>query len=153
MATYTIYVTRLWETEQSTISRFSISGSTLQGYILERPGPDTMEGGLRQRIPEGVYDLSWHPSKKATGYNQLPQLSNGFVSKNRWILIHPGNGPEDTDGCLLPARRKDHQPDKVNSSRPIFGELYSLISQKGIDNFKVKITSCYENSCKLHAEK
>lgn len=146
MVTYTIHITRLWETENSTISRFSISGSTLQGYILERPGPDTVQEGLLLRIPEGDYDLSWRAiGKFATKYGKVPQLSNYQVSKKRLILIHPGNVAKDSQGCLLPGRIKEDN--KVNDSVSIFKSIKKFIEEKGIENVKVKIKSCYDDSC------
>lgn len=145
MATYTIYVTRFWETEQSTISRFSISGSTLQGYILERPGPDTIQEGLMLRIPEGDYDLSWRTvGAFAQKYGKVAQLSNYQVSLKRLILIHPGNFPSDSEGCLLPGRTKD--TDYVGDSISTFKKIYSFIEKKGIENVKVSIKSCYEKN-------
>ena len=146
MATYTIHITRLWETEKSTISRFSISGSTLQGYILERPGPDTVQEGLLLRIPEGDYDLSWRTAGRfAAKYGRVPQISNYQVSKKRLILIHPGNSPEDSMGCLLPGRIKSK--DYISDSVSIFKSIKNLIEEKGIENVKVKIKSCYDGSC------
>lgn len=137
MVTYTIHITRLWETENSTISRFSISGSTLQGYILERPGPDTVQEGLLLRIPEGDYDLSWRAiGKFATKYGKVPQLSNDQVSKKRLILIHPGNSAGDSTGFLLPGRIK--AKDCVGDSESVFKKIKKFIEEKGIDNVKVK---------------
>lgn len=146
MATYTLHITRLWETENSTISRFCISGSTLQGYILERPGPDTTQEGLLLRIPEGDYDLSWRTvGKFATKYGKVPQLSNYQVSKKRLILMHPGNSAGDSMGCLLPGRIK--AKDYVGDSVSVFKKIKKFIEEKGIDNVKVKIKSCYDISC------
>lgn len=146
MATYTINITRHWETEKSTISRFSIPGTNpaLQGYILERPGPDTIEEGLLLRIPEGDYDLTWRTvGKFAKKYGKVPQLSNYQVSKKRLILIHPGNTADDSEGCLLPGMYK--ATDQVGHSFDMFKEIMSFIEEKGIENVKVNIKSAYSN--------
>ena len=38
MANRVIYIKRMWQTENSTISTFEVSGSNIKGYFLERPG-------------------------------------------------------------------------------------------------------------------
>ena len=144
MATYTIYVTRLWETKNSTISRFSISGSSVQGYILERPGPDTIQEGLLLRIPEGDYDLTWHTvGRLVIKHGKIPQLSNCQVALKRLILIHPGNQPNDSEGCLLPGMYKGI--DQVSHSVDMFKKIKSFIEEKGIENVKLNIKSAYSN--------
>ena len=43
--------------------------------------------------------MQWHnsPSQK----RMCPLLWNESVPKERYILIHPGNYPQDTAGCVL----------------------------------------------------
>lgn len=41
MAKHNIIITRLWQTDNSTVSKYEITGSSIKGYFLERPGPDT----------------------------------------------------------------------------------------------------------------
>ncbi|TQR53133.1 DUF5675 family protein, partial [Campylobacter troglodytis] len=66
-------------------------------YILERPGPDSIGGELKLRIPEGSYDLMWNDG----GMKGVLKLFNSYVSKGRAILIHAGNTAKNSDGCLL----------------------------------------------------
>jgi len=145
MANYLISIKRLWQTDSSTISTYDISGSTISGYILERPGPDTRESGLRKRIPEGSYRLQWHNSNIPTvqSHNPVPLLYNSSVPVSRYILIHNGNYPDNTDGCLLIGASKGDN--FVGNSVTKLNELKDFLTQEGIENFTVTITSCYVN--------
>lgn len=67
------------------------------GVILDRPGPDSIGGELNLRIPSGRYEPNWGGSSFGNTFN----LSNTFVPKDRKILIHYGNSPKDSDGCML----------------------------------------------------
>lgn len=138
---YTIFIKRLWQSENSTISEFSISGTEISGYFLERPGPDTTEENLRKRIPDGSYSLKWHASGRMRKFSPLPNLFNASVPSSRAILIHPGNVPDDTDGCLLPGKSKGD--DRIGQSLGLYEEIKQLMVDKGIENFNVLITSCY----------
>ncbi|WP_353613677.1 DUF5675 family protein [Mangrovibacter phragmitis] len=147
MAKYTIFVKRIWQTDNSTISTYEISGSKIKGYILERPGPDTKTSGLEKRIPEGVYNLKWHNSNipSVKKYNPVPLLHNADVPVSRYILIHNGNYPRDTEGCLLVGGSKG--VDFVGASVVKLTEIKEFIAKEGIDNFVLSISSCY-STCK-----
>lgn len=99
-----IRLKRKWETERSTIGQYAIEGTNIKGYMLERPGPDTLEAGLRKRVPEGTYQLCWHIGE---AFQNVLKLYNSEVPKERAILIHIGNYPRDTDGCLLPGLTRE----------------------------------------------
>lgn len=70
-----------------------------RGYTLEPAGEDTTQSGQDRRIPAGNYDVAWHNSPRFK--KNLPLLYNKFVPKMRHILIHAGNYPEHTSGCIL----------------------------------------------------
>lgn len=140
---YAIFINRLWQTERSTIAEFNISGSNISGFILECPGPDTRTSNLRKRIPEGIYKMRWHQSGRFSRHNPLPLVFNSTLPASRYILIHPGNGPDDTDGCLLPGAIR--MQDRVGNSMIKFQEIKSFIEAQGIQNFIVSIRSCYVN--------
>ena len=79
-------------------------------YILERPGPDCIGGELKLRIPSGRYNALWYQEKdisKLKEGEKIPfnantlNLYNSFVAQDRKILIHDGNSPKNSDGCLL----------------------------------------------------
>ena len=103
----TINAFRIIETSESTISAFHIpdaNGEFNSGFFLERPGPDTEQMGQRLRIPEGIYKLHPHHSNKYTNVPRLFKETEGIggTFDRRGILIHRGNKPQHTDGCLLP---------------------------------------------------
>ena len=93
----TIVYDRDTQTTKSTTGKFTIPGTDIEGYMLEPKGPSTTESGMNQRIPEGTYDLT-----KNVGSKYGLRLSNDQVPKSRAILIHSGNTPANTRGCLLP---------------------------------------------------
>lgn len=62
------------------------------------------------RIPSGRYNTLWHKEKdvselkkgeKAPWNANTLNLYNNFVGQGRAILIHSGNSPKHSDGCLL----------------------------------------------------
>lgn len=138
---YTIFIKRLWQSDKSTTSQFTISGTNISGYFLERPGPDTTAANVRKRIPDGSYSLKWHASAKLRKFSPLPNLFNADVPSSRAVLIHPGNVPADTDGCLLPGKTKGD--DRIGQSVGLYDDIKKLMVEQGIENFRVSITSCY----------
>lgn len=84
----TLTLTRTWVTPKSIISGLIVPGLDKQLFTLERPGVE---------IPEGAYTVKMQFS---TRFNRdLPTLQN--VPGRSHILIHVGNFPKDTEGCLL----------------------------------------------------
>ena len=77
-------------------------------YILDRPGPDCIKSEINLRIPEGRYKAEWH--NYGIRINTI-QIYNRFVSLGRNILIHNGNTPKDSEGCIL---INDYFMDNVN---------------------------------------
>ena len=90
---------RTTTTDLSTIGSFSIPGTGINGYFLEPPGPSTATPNQNRRIPEGIYNVESFSGEK---FKNVYRLYNSQVPKGRGILIHIGNGPIDTKGCLLP---------------------------------------------------
>lgn len=68
-------------------------------FTLEPAGGDTTQRGKDRRIPAGRYKMQWYasPSQK----RMCPLLYNELVPKDRYILIHTGNIPQETSGCIL----------------------------------------------------
>ncbi|MGH1600942.1 DUF5675 family protein [Campylobacter majalis] len=98
----TLYIKRFKAINDGTIGEFKLMQNgevLLDGYTLEPAGPDTTTPNQDKRIPAGAYTATWSfsPSFK----KELPLLFNELVSKNRRILIHGGNYPKDTLGCIL----------------------------------------------------
>jgi hypothetical protein len=97
------------------------------GYVLEDPDrgldasdPATLSRKIRKEtcIPVGRYRVEcvWSPSRgKFT-----PRLMD--VPGFQGILVHTGNRPEDSEGCLLPGLSRG--PDVVNNSTRAYTWLY-----------------------------
>jgi hypothetical protein len=132
----TIRVVRKWQTPSSTISEFSIDDSEISGYILEPQGPSTTLSGLDRRIPTGTYNLDWYNSPSFGKI--LPRLSNSDVSKTRYILIHSGNFPAETLGCLMPGASKG--ANFVNSSASLTRQIIKHLQSCDINKSSVIIT-------------
>jgi hypothetical protein len=131
-------------TEKSTISRLLINGE-FSGYILEDPVrvlvdknndgdfDDAGEGKIwgRTAIPAGVY----HPKIRKSGkhylkYRKRWDWHKGTITLDpvpgfKWIMIHLGNTPEDTHGCLLPGLT--YGKDRVFSSTSAYYKIYHPI--------------------------
>ena len=111
---------RLATTPRSTLGALYIDGE-FQCLTLEDPFQIRKIPGI-SRIPEGLYritlrtDGGWHDREKARYAGGRIMEHRGMlwvrdVPDFEWILIHPGNSPTDTEGCLLvgdnAARRTD----------------------------------------------
>jgi hypothetical protein len=69
------------------------------------------------------------------------RLYNDKVPESRAILIHIGNYPKDTEGCLLPGKTKG--VDFVESSGPLINEIMNHFSQYSFKG-KIIISENYE---------
>ena len=66
-------------------------------------------GELNLRIPSGRYGALWHKEMDVSKLKkeEIPfnvntlNLYNNFVAQGRAVLIHSGNSPKNSDGCLL----------------------------------------------------
>lgn len=143
MSNHVIFVKRIWQTTKSTISTYEISGTEIRGYILERPGPDTTTPNQNKRVPEGSYRMKWHVTHNAgvRKHNPVPLLYSAEVSQSRGILIHNGNLPSHSEGCLLIGKTKGI--DFIGGSVPKLDELKKFLEKEGIQNVIVHISSCY----------
>jgi RHS repeat-associated protein len=123
------------QTNLSTTSTFTFGG--VNGFILEPAGPDTTTPNLDRRIPEGVYNLEAYSSKK---YPSNFRLYNSQVSKTRKILLHKGNYPKNTEGCLLPGcSRTTDAVWTSGGSRGKFTELRNAINAVDVENVIILI--------------
>jgi RHS repeat-associated protein len=94
-------LSRIAEAEESTNGVMSLIGRSVSDnvYSLEPGGPETIESNQNRRIPDGVYNVDTYSSER---YPDNFILSNESVSPERLILIHSGNVPSNTRGCVLP---------------------------------------------------
>jgi Family of unknown function (DUF5675) len=80
------------------------------------------------RIPAGRYPVEFRFSPRFQMVT--PHVCN--VSGREYILIHPGNKPEDTEGCLLVG--ESQSKDWVGSSREAFLCLMTLLRTEEAGN-------------------
>ena len=120
-----LQLTRHWFTPVSTQGILAIDG-VFQCYTLEPRERDDKP----RCIPVGTYKVEMQPShrfeknKEVAPDGKMPFLLNvdGFVG----IMIHPGNYPDDTQGCILPGRER--KEDAVMGSRLAFAELREKVA-------------------------
>ena len=139
-----IFIDRYKEIYDGTLGKVKVvfNGElVMECFSLEPAGPDTIESGRDRRIPEGVYRLSRWVSKK---YPKSLLVHNEVVPKERAILIHNGNTPNHTLGCILLGYTTDNKSGVYNSRKCISdlmkyvvdGEEKRLIIENKI--FKIK---------------
>jgi hypothetical protein len=112
-------------TENTTTSILWI-GSEFECFVLEdreREGLSKIFG--KTAIPRGRYCLRLTDSPRFGRVLPLIEGVPGFSG----IRIHAGNGPEDTEGCLLPGRLVTL--DRVLESRPAFDALFAKLEAAG----------------------
>lgn len=122
---------RLRFTPRSTGSDLLLGDGITRLYALELPVKDGMPGSA---IPPGRYKITLEPSPKFLSsmdawvqrYAQRIPHINGIPHRSH-ILIHWGNYPDDTDGCVLVGLTQDL--DFVGASRPAFSDLMDAIGE------------------------
>lgn len=134
-----IEINRFKEIYDGTIGELNLieegAGSVVfRCYTLEPAGEDTTEQGKDRRIPEGCYNVAWHnsPSQKRT----CVLLFNERVPKSRYILIHPGNYPKDTSGCILVGDSYNNAG--VLNSVKTYNTFFRLVQKYGIKCADIK---------------
>lgn len=109
-------------TPKSTTGYLYVNG-VFHCYTLEdvvRP-PDAPKVYGETAIPEGCYrvGITWSPR-----FQQNMPLVND-VPGFEGVRIHPGNKPEDTEGCILVGYARDR--DWVGGSRAAYKALYDKL--------------------------
>lgn len=130
-------------TEHSAIGVLSIDGiplcSTLEDKVRTK---DEHKVWGETAIPVGTYgvivDRSNRFSRMAGHDVLLPLLLNvpGFEG----VRIHPGNRPQDTEGCILLGVYSKRQPDWVSQSRDTFAKVFPLIQAAHKAGQSIKLT-------------
>lgn len=136
-----LQVKRRWFSPRSTIGQLYVNGLrqcfTLEDADREVPGQAVLQWKVQNQtaIPRGRYRVVVDRSNrfsalatKRTGKPTdvfLPRLLRvpGFEG----VRIHPGNGPQHTEGCLLVGHTR--AADWVSSSQAAFAELLPKIQQ------------------------
>lgn len=114
-----IFVRRTTKTAHSTIGELLLGGNHYC-YTLE---PAVQPNTVKPRaIPAGTYDVTLRHSPR---FNRtMPHVEN--VPDFEGVLIHWGNYPKDTEGCLLVGYER--MPDFVGQSRAAFDALFLRLS-------------------------
>lgn len=115
---------RRWLTERSTIGELLVDGAP-ECFVLEDryrlPWESKVPG--QTCIPCGCYDIVITHSQRFK--RELPLLLN--VRNFQGVRIHPGNTDADTEGCLLPGRKRG--PDVVTESKAAFDALFEKLQR------------------------
>lgn len=124
-------------------------------YTLENGGPSTDTAGQDKRIVARDYTLEWtdtarnaslvkkYPKFKcANGRNKALWIACDSVMlkfRDRRILVHIGNYPQDTLGCILLGKWKNTQTGTISNSIECVKEFYELIEKIGVENCFLRI--------------
>lgn len=121
--TITVIRDRIWE--ESTTSVVLVDGDFFC-YGLEPPKQPDPAGNGRVCIPTGDYSLVQHESALGASHWDEPVMPmvSGVPGRD-FVLIHPGNVPKDTEGCLLLGEHR--AANFVGPSVPIWRELFAKI--------------------------
>lgn len=86
-------------------------GGQHAAYTLERPGV---------AIPAGRYKVGLYPSPH---FQRLMPILQNVPGRND-ILLHWGNYPTDSEGCILVGKQRDLSTDEIFQTRAMFDELF-----------------------------
>ena len=123
---------RQWFTKATTIGELFVDG-VFECYVLEDRFRLPWEAKVPREtcIPCGTFPVIINESPRFGVEMPLLLSVPGFTG----VRIHPGNGPADTEGCLLPGLEVD--ADRVLQSR----EAYQALFQKlGANTSPITIT-------------
>lgn len=111
-------------TEFSTISNVTVNDHFIC-YFLEDEDRKLEDGGEkifgRSAIPRGFYEIKMDYSPKYK--KNMPHVLD--VPQFEGIRIHPGNKPDDTEGCLIPGL--SYKDDWVRDSQKAYEKLLSMM--------------------------
>lgn len=100
-------------------------------------------------IPSGVYDIDMETrSPKYAAVDWYKKLNGGYmptfcnVPGYSRVLIHPGNSPLDTLGCVLVGENK--VKGRLINSRATFARLYKLMKDAHDRGEDITLQICYE---------
>lgn len=114
-------LTRKWLTKNSTVGELSVDGKQ-ECFVIEDnyPTPYKKTPGVTA-IPAGRYEVIVNISTRFKV--EMPLLLN--VPEYQGVRIHPGNTSSDTEGCLLPGRKRE--VNKVLESKLAYDALFTKI--------------------------
>ena len=144
--------------EDSTISTLLLVDDNgevrFEGFACENAGESTDKSGTDKRIVAREYYLQWCVSSKngslarkfpkwssKNGKSIVIWVKNDEVPNfnNRLIRIHTGNGPANTEGCILPGL-SESGTGLVGNSVLACNKLFTEIEKIGIENITLIVT-------------
>jgi hypothetical protein len=131
---------RLFFTQRSTCGELFVEDRPQRfAYTLELPVKDGLPGSA---IPPGEYAIELTPSPKFLSSTdswvlKYAQLMPHIICPPRsLIMIHFGNTPENTDGCILVGFT--HDLDEVGESRAAFAALFPLFLDSDVNTIDIQ---------------
>jgi hypothetical protein len=122
-----ILVKRLWVDEGITLSKIFVDGKFVCLGLEDPLRASKIKG--ETGIPAGIYKVGLRHSPKFSpkyGHNMLWVMG---VPQYEFILIHPGNTKDDTEGCLLVGSSLGVIKDKIAvlASVTAYNTLYKMV--------------------------
>lgn len=139
------------ESRNGTVSSLLLDGRHLC-YILQDGHRDVKEYG-KTRIPAGTYAIRFRKTggfhanyTKRFGSMHKGMLELQGVPNFQFILIHIGNTPEDTKGCLLTGEQYYRGRDFVSGSEVAYRRVYPIIRDALLAGKEVTIKVDYSKA-------
>tara|TARA_R110000765_G_scaffold137973_1_gene237723 strand:- start:664 stop:1098 length:435 start_codon:yes stop_codon:yes gene_type:complete len=120
-------------TDKSTLGKLFLNGEIFC-QTLELPYLDNQRS--ISCIPEGEYKVRLRTAKESSSRDYLHLLVQDVKGRS-YILVHIGNFPKDTKGCILVGQSR--QQDRVNNSRFAMELLMKEILNLGGTNINLII--------------
>lgn len=125
-----------------------VNGKELwKGYSLENIGPSTDTPNQDRRIVAREYQLEWTATTKNSN-SKLGKFRNKALLvtckelpsfRHRRILIHTGNYPQDTEGCILLGKGVDKKQGIILKSVDAVNELFAILEKLNIKEVSLKV--------------
>ena len=146
--------------ESSTISKVALYDNDkpkeilFHCFCLENGGASTDTPKQDKRIIARKYNLEWtYSARNASLAKKYPEFYNKDKTRHKaiWlktkeleffasrrILIHIGNCPQDTEGCLL-FGYEDNKKGQINNSTQAIYDFFKIVEKIGIENITLNI--------------
>lgn len=126
-------------------------------FTLENGGASTDISGQDKRIVSRDYALEWTDSARNGNLaKKYPKFKRGARNTAIWlncdwilpkfrarrILIHIGNYPQDTAGCILLGKSCNEKQGWISNSVECVREFYELLEKIDIKNCYLRILEC-----------